>query len=98
MPGETVIDLSAVRKFINAELLYREDQQLDREANLIEGGVLDSMTLIRLISFLEEHYGIDIPDQDILPDNFRSMNAIETFLARHVGAAKPETKSKGSSQ
>jgi acyl carrier protein len=98
MPGETMIDLSAVRKFINAELLYREDQQLDREANLIEGGVLDSMTLIRLISFLEEHYGIDIPDQEILPDNFRSMSAIETFLARHVVAAHPETKSKGSSQ
>jgi len=85
MPSESTVDLSAVRKFINGELLYREDQQIDPQANLIESGVIDSMTLLRLISFLEENYHIEIPDQEIMPDNFRSMSAIETFLRRRVG-------------
>jgi acyl carrier protein len=88
MSGESMIDLSAVRKFINTELLYRQDQEIDYAENLIDSGVIDSMTLLRLLSFLEENYGIEIPDQEIVPDNFRSMSAIERFLAPYLGAAK----------
>jgi acyl carrier protein len=88
MVGGTVIDLSAVRKFVNSELLYQDDQAIDDNANLIESGVIDSMTLLRLVSFLEENYGIEIPDQEIVPDNFRSLSAIGTFLAGRVAAGQ----------
>jgi acyl carrier protein len=91
MPGEPMMDLSAVQKFINSELLYREDQAIDHTLNLIEIGVIDSMTLLRLVSFLESQYGIEIPDEDILPDNFRSLTSIEAFLASHVnGSQQPK--------
>jgi acyl carrier protein len=90
MAGGAVIDLTAVRKFVNSELLYQDDQAIDDNANLIEMGVIDSMTLLRLISFLEENYGIEIPDQEIMPDNFRSLSAIGNFLAGRVAAG--ETK------
>lgn len=83
-----MIDLTAVRKFVNSELLYQEDQQIDDNVNLIESGVIDSMTLLRLVSFLEENYGIEIPDQEIVPDNFRSLNAISAFLASRVSATE----------
>ena len=88
MAGEPMIDLSAVRKFINSELLYREDQEIDGTIDLIESDVIDSMTLLRLISFLEENYGIEIPDQEIVPDNFRSLSSIGAFLKNHVGTAE----------
>lgn len=84
MRGELTMDLSSVQKFINSELLYREDQAIDHTLNLIESGVIDSMTLLRLVSFLESQYGIEIPDEEILPDNFRSLASIEAFLASHV--------------
>jgi acyl carrier protein len=77
-------DLSSVRRFINTELLYREDQRIDPTVNLIESGVIDSMALLRLTSFLEEHYGIEIPDEDIVADNFRSLGSIEAFVATHM--------------
>jgi acyl carrier protein len=88
MVGDAMIDLTAVRKFVNSELLYQEDQQIDDNVNLIESGVIDSMTLLRLVSFLEENYGIEIPDQEIVPDNFRSLNAISAFLASRVSATE----------
>jgi acyl carrier protein len=84
MSQDTVIDFSALRKFINTDLVYREDQQIDPTANLIESGVIDSMTLLRLTSFLEEHYSIEIPDEDIVADNFRTLGSIEAFVASHV--------------
>jgi acyl carrier protein len=94
MPGEPMIDLSTVRKFINGELLYREDQAIEHTMNLIENGVIDSMTLLRLVSFLESQYGIEIPDEDIVPDHFRSLASIEAFLSSHVnGSQQPKGNS-----
>jgi acyl carrier protein len=88
MPSEPMMDLSPVQKFINSELLYREDQAIDHSMNLIENGVIDSMTLLRLVSFLETQYGIEIPDEDIVPDNFRSLESIQAFLGVHVNGSK----------
>ena len=90
-----MIDVSSVRKFINTELLYREDQRIVATENLIEKGVIDSMSLLRLISYLEDCYGIEIPDEEILPDNFRSLSSIETLVANHLGGTHlPEGNSK----
>lgn len=82
MASDRVIDMAAVKNFIAAELLYGDDQGLDYETNLIDSGVIDSMSLLRLISFLEEHFQIQVPDEAVIPDNFRSLSAIETFLTR----------------
>jgi acyl carrier protein len=84
MSEDTGTDFSAVRRFINTELLYWEDQPIDHTANLIESGVIDSINLVRLIEFLEEHYGIEIPDEDIVVDNFHSLDSIEAFVASHM--------------
>ncbi len=84
MSEDTGTDFSALRKFINTDLLYREDQWIDTTVNLIESGVIDSMALLRLTSFLEEHYGIEIPDEDIVADNFRSLGSMEAFVASHM--------------
>jgi len=45
-------------------------------------GVLDSYDLIMLVSGLEEHFGIVIDGADIVPENFRSIEAILLLLAR----------------
>lgn len=80
MAAQPVIDMADVRKFISDELLYGDELELKPETNLIEAGVIDSMSLLRLIAFLEERFQIEVPDEAVLPDNFRSLNAIERFL------------------
>jgi len=82
MAADRVIDMAAVKNFIAGELLYGDDQGLDYETNLIDSGVIDSMSLLRLISFLEEHFQIQVPDEAVIPDNFRSLSAIESFLTQ----------------
>jgi acyl carrier protein len=92
MSTDSSINLSSIREFINTELLYREDQRIDPTVDLIESGVIDSMALLRLTAFLEEHYGIEIPDEDIVADNFRSLGSMEAFVASHM---KKVPQSKG---
>ena len=43
---------------------------------LFETGIVDSLSILHLIAFLEDQIGRSIPDQMIIPPNFRSPNAI----------------------
>jgi acyl carrier protein len=51
------------------------------EESLTENGVIDSLGIFRLVSFLEENFGIQITDEEIVYENFQSVNSIETFVA-----------------
>jgi acyl carrier protein len=81
MPSEPQIDLSSIKNFIRTELIYDDEKDFDENTNLIERGIIDSMSLVRLISFLEENYEIQVQDEDIVPENFSSLNKISTFIS-----------------
>ena len=52
-------------------------------------GMLDSFDLTTLVSALEEHYSITIDGAEIVPENFRNVDAIRTMLRKH-GVADAE--------
>ena len=81
MPSEPQIDLSPIKNFVRTELIYDDEKDFDENTNLIERGIIDSMSLVRLISFLEENYEIQVQDEDIVPENFSSLNKISTFIS-----------------
>ena len=81
MPSEPQIDLSSIKNFIRTELIYDDEKDFDENTNLIERGIVDSMSLVRLISFIEENCDIQVQDEDIVPENFSSLNKISSFIA-----------------
>jgi acyl carrier protein len=85
-PAESVA--AAVKIFIGQELVYGDEADFDENADLIERGVIDSMSLLRLVSFLEERYHIEVQDEDLIVDNFCSAHAIEAFVTRRLGASQ----------
>ena len=46
-------------------------------------GVLDSLDLTALVAALETRYDVFVDVEEIVPENFRSLAAIQTVLARH---------------
>jgi acyl carrier protein len=52
------------------------------ETDLLDSGMLDSLTLVELMSSLEEQYGIHISFDDIEIDNFRSVKNIAEFVSK----------------
>ncbi len=51
------------------------------ETDLVESGVLDSLTLIDLLLSLEQEFGVKISLEDVAIDNFRSISSITQFVA-----------------
>jgi len=72
-----------LRNFIFQELVFVANPELfSDDDHLLEAG-LDSMGIMRLIMFIEDEYGITLPDTEIAPDNVQSFNALEKWILRH---------------
>ena len=79
---ETVINDYISRELVQDPALL----PLADETPLLESGILDSLSLLRLVVFLEERFGITMGDADLLPENFASVNTICAYLrAREPG-------------
>ena len=57
---------------INAHIIRR----------LLEKGILDSLAIVKLLSFLEEEFDIEIDDADFDPDNFESIRSIANLATQ----------------
>lgn len=47
---------------------------------LLERGVLDSLGLFQLVGFIESEYGVEIQDEELVPDNFGTVGTIARLI------------------
>lgn len=72
-----------LRQFVFQELIFVADQgQFTDADDLLDAG-LDSMGIMRLIMFIENEFGVTLPDEEIDPDNVHSFNTLEQWILRH---------------
>ena len=65
---------------IHVELQPEDDYR--KETALIDDHLLDSLTVLALISELEDEYDITIPAVEIVPENFNSAQAMWELITR----------------
>jgi acyl carrier protein len=54
---------------------------LTDEYPLIDGQVLDSLGIYQLVSFLESEFGIEILDQELIPENFGTIGDLARLVS-----------------
>ena len=67
-------------KFIAERLLQDRSAIIDPTESLLDRGAIDSVGLLNLIAFVEQHAGIRVPEDEMIPENFESVVAIEAFI------------------
>ena len=71
----------SIKTFIGTELMRNKDKdKLKITDNLIEGGIIDSLGIQKLIAYLESSYSINIADIEVLPENFETVQTISSFV------------------
>ena len=74
---------TAIRQFLVEDVFYDRDlSTLGPDDSLVAKGLLDSMSILKTVTFCEEQFGITIPDQEVLPDHFESVRAIAKLVER----------------
>jgi acyl carrier protein len=75
---------AGVRGFITENFPLSDGSELGRADSLLEAGVIDSVGVLELIEHLEATYGIQVPDEDVLPENLDSIEAIGRYVASRL--------------
>jgi len=74
---------STIRNFITEDLLFGdESHKLDDNISLTSSGMLDSTGMIELVTFIESQFGLQIADEEMVPENLDSVSRIEAFVER----------------
>ena len=50
------------------------------DASFMANGIIDSLGVLELISFAEAEYGIEVADEEVLPENFDSVQALAGYI------------------
>lgn len=67
-------------EFISREFLS-DDAELGNEDDLLTTGLIDSLGVMRLVSFMETEFCITVPPQDVTIENFLSVRTIAEYVA-----------------
>jgi acyl carrier protein len=64
----------------------RDIEDLAADESLLDSGVLDSLGILKLVSFLDEELNIDLPLERLRMEDFASLDSICALVERHRNA------------
>jgi acyl carrier protein len=72
-----------VKNFIR-ESVHIEVEKIRDDSLIFKEGYLDSMGFIMMITFIEEEFAIKTNDEDLIEENFESINSITGYISRKL--------------
>ncbi len=76
-----------IRQFITSNFYVAADADLAEDASLLDRGIIDSTGVLEVIAFLEDTFGIEVADDELIPENLDSIGQIAAFVERKLKPA-----------
>jgi acyl carrier protein len=77
---EPQIIAERIRKFLVEQ--FPPTKSVGNEDPLLKNGLIDSLGILEVVTFVEREFGIAISDDELLPENFDSVHSLSTFVLR----------------
>ena len=72
-----------VRGYILENYLFTDDESaLADDTSFLERGIIDSTGIMEVIAFLQEEFGIEVEDEEMVPENLDSVDNIAAYVSR----------------
>jgi acyl carrier protein len=72
-----------ISKYVTENLLYVDDGfEYDNDTSFIGEGLIDSMGVMELLTYVQSTFDITVDQQEVTPDNFDSVNKLADFVRR----------------
>jgi acyl carrier protein len=76
-----------VREFVLKNYLFTSEQSaLKSEDSFMKSGIMDSTGILEMIMFLHDEFGVDVMDDEMVPENLDSVNNVVAFLGKKLQA------------
>jgi acyl carrier protein len=73
-----------IKAFIIGNFLFGTPNGLKDDTSFLEEGIIDSTGVLELVTFLEETFTIQVDDEELIPENFDSINNVTAYLERKM--------------
>jgi acyl carrier protein len=77
----TQINVS-VRQFILSNFPSARSRPLYDTDPLIERGIIDSMGVLDIVTFIESEFKVTVDDEELIPDNFQSISQMALYIEK----------------
>jgi acyl carrier protein len=74
-----------VRQFITKNFYVPDPSVLTDDVSFLDKGIIDSTSVLELTTFLEQEFGIQVADEELVPENLDSLVNVEAFVKRKKG-------------
>ena len=79
-----------INSYVVSELMTgNPEAALDNNEPLIDSGIVDSLGIFMLIAFLEKRFDIKIQAEDVVLENFKSVNTIKQLVVARLPQGAP---------
>jgi acyl carrier protein len=80
-----------IRDYILENFLYTDDEsKLGSNDSFLENGGVDSTGVVELVMFVEETFGFEVADEDIVPEHFDSVERLARYVQLNVAQTVPD--------
>lgn len=76
-----------IRAFVFEKFPQAKKQNIRDTDKLLDSGIVDSLGILDLVAFLESGFEVHISDDELLPENFQTVEAIAQFVERKRNGA-----------
>jgi acyl carrier protein len=77
-----------IRSFIQQTFPAARKSTINDESPLLDSGIVDSLGTLDVVAFMERAFGIEVADDDLVPENFASISALASFVQRKTDLVK----------
>jgi len=74
-----------IRHYLTSQTPGGSLESLTDSESLLEAGVIDSMSMLDLITHLESTYNITVDEDEMIPENFETMDGIVSYMQEKIG-------------
>jgi acyl carrier protein len=61
---------------------------VNKDTALLEKGILDSLGILDVVSFLESEFSLVVSDEELVPENFQSLGTLTAFVLKKTGKSE----------
>jgi acyl carrier protein len=80
----SVVVSEAIRTFVLNEVLFGEVADVAGAEPLLTGGLVSSFYLLQLAAHLEDTFGVRIPDEDLQPEVFDTIDELTAYVVARL--------------
>ena len=82
--------MNALSDYVVNQILDGKNIGLDEATPLLEWGVINSMEMIRLLNFISQRFGVDIPAEKMVADHFTNLASITDLVLSVAGSSEQQ--------